>query len=96
MRLYDNPSTWQMIDDLLDGVLFDGRFEFNERAANLIELLTVIELVLEADGNIDDLLFQAKSWTYEHTSDRHEGLVAFTGRVKQQTQLRLIKAKGDK
>jgi hypothetical protein len=90
--MYNNPESSRIVREQVEAVLYDGMYDLPDRAASLIRLLTIIEQVLEADGDIEELIFEATMHAYPHTEHCDSSLTAFIDQVRRETKRELMKA----
>jgi hypothetical protein len=93
MSRYDGAISSQIVQAHVEGILYSGRHGLQDRAANLIRLLIIIERVLEADGSIADLIFEAITHAYPSTEDHDRNLESFIVQTRKQANKELAKAK---
>lgn len=83
------------IKDDLGVLLAVGMAEQHEIAACLIHLLSFIETVHEADGDIDDLIWLVKDHLYKATMHCHDNRDVYFNEVAAKTRARLVEVFDD-
>jgi len=94
MGLYYESEAYKIVEQLIGEILCSGWYTGEQRSASMIKLFTIIETIMDADGETEvmNLLSEAKTIAYSRTQHHHESAESYFGDVSREVQRTIIKA----